>query len=133
MYCSFSISKVSSEITAFSFYKIILFIMSGEDVCGLYKRSTTTVLTNHPLRITDKDSQVSHPQNREELLGGNVVPHTPPRFDKHSIEEHRLSSFKDKAWPIGLTQSPEELARAGFYYLGRATCLLIYDIIRSII
>ena len=108
-------------------------MMSGEDVCGPYKRGPTTVLTNHPFPITDQDSQVLHPQNREELLGGNVVPHTPPRFDKHSIEEHRLNSFKDKAWPIGLTQSPEELARAGFYYLGRTTCLLIYDIIRSII
>ena len=108
-------------------------MMSGEDVCGPYKRGPTTVLTNHPLTKTDQDSEVLHPQNREELLGGNVVPHTPPRFDKHSIEEHRLNSFKDKAWPIGLTQSPEELARAGFYYLGRATYLLIYDMMRSII
>ena len=107
--------------------------MSGEDVCGPYKRGPTTVLTNHPFPITDQDSQVLPPPNREELLGGNVVPHTPPRFDKHSIEEHRLNSFKDKAWPIGLTQSPEELARAGFYYLGRATYLLIYDMMRSII
>lgn len=55
---------------------------------------------------------------------GCVVPHTPPRFEKYSIEVHRLESFKDKSWPIGLTQSPEELANAGFYYLGKTAYLL---------
>lgn len=41
-----------------------------------------------------------------------------PRHKQYSLEQTRLKSFKEKNWPIGLTQTPEQLANAGFYYSG---------------
>ena len=41
-----------------------------------------------------------------------------PRHKQYFLEQTRFKSFKEKNWPIGLTQTPEQLANAGFYYLG---------------
>ena len=41
-----------------------------------------------------------------------------PRHKQYFLEQTRFKSFKEKNWPVGLTQTPEQLANAGFYYLG---------------
>ena len=35
-----------------------------------------------------------------------------------SPEQGRLESFKRKGWPSNRKPTPEQLAKAGFYYLG---------------
>lgn len=43
--------------------------------------------------------------------------HLPSRQPKHATYEGRLRTFE--GWPINLRQTPEMLADAGFYYVGK--------------
>jgi len=49
-----------------------------------------------------------------------------PRHKQYFLEQTRFKSFKEKNWPIGLTQTPEQLANAGFYYLGKGDQVLCF-------
>ena len=66
--------------------------MEGEDECGPYPRTRYSINST-----TQQDT---------------------PRNKQYSLEQNRFKSFKEKNWPKGLTQTPEQLANAGFYYLG---------------
>ena len=95
--------------------------MNGEDVTGIYEKNTAT---DHVLaRSHDEPSSMKHytfPDSKPFPTDDcNVIPHNPPGNNEYSIEEHRLRTFSDRLWPLGLKQKPEELAKAGFYYLGK--------------
>ncbi|CAG2244801.1 BIRC7_8 [Mytilus edulis] len=45
-----------------------------------------------------------------------------PKYSKYAIRGSRLDSFK--YWPTYMTQSPDEMATAGFFFTGRALYLL---------
>ena len=47
----------------------------------------------------------------------NVIEHHFPNHPQFAMEERRLATFKD--WPPGMPIKPHDLARAGFYYLGK--------------
>ncbi len=47
---------------------------------------------------------------------GGVIRHTGPAHPKYSTCEARLRSFRD--WPPALRQRPQQLAEAGFFYMG---------------
>lgn len=53
-------------------------------------------------------------------MGGEISPRriysTSPRNPQMSVEPNRLATFK--TWPAQIRQRPEELARAGLYYIG---------------
>ena len=49
--------------------------------------------------------------------GRNVVSHTGPKHKQFASEAARLQTFRD--WPAALKQTPEELAKAGLFYLGK--------------
>lgn len=51
-------------------------------------------------------------------LGMGITRYHPPSNPAFVTEHSRLRTFQ--GWPRGLRQRPEELARAGFYYEGRA-------------
>ena len=65
----------------------------GEDVCGgrAIKRTTTT-------------------------LHDGVLPHKSPLYPNYVTFNSRRESFT--TWPLQLTQSPDQLASAGFFYTG---------------
>lgn len=46
-----------------------------------------------------------------------IQKHTPPRQPKHATFEGRLRTFQ--AWPENIRQTPDMLATAGFYYVGK--------------
>lgn len=46
-----------------------------------------------------------------------IQTHTAPRQPKHATYEGRLRTYQ--GWPEGLRQTPEMLADAGFYYVGK--------------
>lgn len=47
-----------------------------------------------------------------------------PQHCFYSIESRRLSSFR--TWPKGLTQKPQDMADAGFYYTGEGDRVICY-------
>ncbi|XP_076113462.1 baculoviral IAP repeat-containing protein 2-like [Mytilus galloprovincialis] len=59
---------------------------------------------------TDRTSNISV----EQLITGICVDN--PKYPKYAIRIARLDSFKH--WPTYLTQSPEEMATAGFFFTG---------------
>ena len=63
------------------------------------------------LTMKGKDECGPYPRAR-------LYPRNTPRHKQYSLEQTRFKSFKEKNWPIGLTQTPEQLANAGFYYSG---------------
>jgi hypothetical protein len=52
------------------------------------------------------------------LESSGIVGHSGPFHPKYSTVESRLRTFRD--WPPALKQKPDELAEAGFYYIGRS-------------
>jgi hypothetical protein len=53
----------------------------------------------------------------ESSLGPNDVPGvTRPKFQNFAMDSARKSSFQ--GWPAQITQRPEVLSKAGFFYLG---------------
>lgn len=53
----------------------------------------------------------------QQTLGSNDAPGiTRPKFHNFSMESARKASFK--GWPTQITQRPEVLSKAGFFYLG---------------
>ncbi len=46
-----------------------------------------------------------------------ILRHSGPAHPKHSTLENRLRTFRD--WPPALKQQPQELAEAGFFYIGK--------------
>jgi hypothetical protein len=58
------------------------------------------------------------PSPRRPSSGGdNVVNLTGPKYEKFALYETRLITFRD--WPQAMPQTPEMLAEAGFFYLGK--------------
>ena len=50
--------------------------------------------------------------------------HSAPRQPKHATYEGRLRTFQ--GWPSNLRQTPEMLADAGFYYVGKYYTFIIF-------
>ena len=99
--------------------------MEGEDECGPYPRARYSSTATDRISVEDvsyKDypnlASSEHFDFTDTENIGNVIRHSPPRNKQYSLEQNRFKSFKEKNWPIGLTQTPEQLANAGFYYLG---------------
>lgn len=71
------------------------------------------------VRTSMKNFITEHRKRTEELnklKKLNIIMNNNPKFPDKSHIEIRLSSFK--TWPKNLTQKPEILAEAGFYYTG---------------
>ena len=85
---------------------------------------------NTPISI-DNRSHKSGSQN----IPTNVIEHSGPSSPRYVSLEARVSSFRDqfKSWPPGLKQKPEELAEAGFFYLGLNDCVQcpVCDLLQS--
>jgi hypothetical protein len=79
---------------------------SGHDVCGNGLGLGNTVLMLH-----------SYPENfdpeRRHLL-------RPPKSRDFSTLQSRLASFEKHRWPVSMSQRPQQLAEAGFFYEGQA-------------
>ena len=99
---------------------------NGEDVCGIYEHvPRQTRHDNLSIRYSGPERSNLHLRYTDNWQEGNVIPHVPPKFPRYSSQEQRLKTYKDLSWPVGLQQRPEQLAEAGFYYLGKL-CILIY-------
>ena len=46
----------------------------------------------------------------------NLIRHRGPKYAQFALEETRLLTFQD--WPQAMPQKKEDLAEAGFFYLG---------------
>ena len=99
--------------------------MEGEDECGPYPMARISSTATDRISVEDVSykeypnlASSEHFDFADTNNSGNVIRHSPPRNKQYSIEQNRFKSFKEKNWPIGLTQTPEQLANAGFYYLG---------------
>lgn len=64
-----------------------------------------------PNNLMSKVGQVS---GKEENIG--IIKHTGPLHPNYATLEARLRTFRE--WPPALKQQPQELAEAGFYYIG---------------
>ena len=97
--------------------------MEGEDECGPYPRARFSSTATDRISVEDVTYKEFPSREHFDFVDtenvGNVIRHSPPRNKEYSIEKNRFKSFKEKNWPIGLTQTPELLAKAGFYYLGK--------------
>lgn len=63
----------------------------------------------------------------ESSLGPNDVPGvTRPKFHNFAMESARKTSFQ--GWPAQITQRPEVLCKAGFFYLGNVYLLLLVHV-----
>ena len=51
-------------------------------------------------------------------MDNNFVKYVKPLIPQYQLYSKRLNTFHEKEWPIGLSQSPVELALAGFFYTG---------------
>ena len=87
----------------------------GEDECGPYPHKTGQASVFLPQQVCYK----THSDGEAYQHPSNIIPHNPPKFSSFSIEDNRLKTFNEKSWPVGLTQKPEQLAKAGFYYTGK--------------
>lgn len=56
------------------------------------------------------------PGTSESITDLGIQRHMAPANPKYAVYEKRLQTFTD--WPKDLTQTPEMLAAAGFYYTG---------------
>lgn len=59
-------------------------------------------------------SKVGQVSGKEENIG--IIKHTGPLHPNYATLEARLRTFRE--WPPALKQQPQELAEAGFYYIG---------------
>ena len=75
--------------------------IQGIDVCG-------TGTGRHVMKN-------SFPENYTRF-GGFLLKR--PKNPYYSTYDTRLESFREHNWPPGMPQKPEQLAEAGFYYLG---------------
>lgn len=57
------------------------------------------------------------PGSTTDLKDLGIQAHTVPRRLKHATYEGRLRTYD--GWPANLRQTPEMLATAGFYYVGK--------------
>ncbi|CAG2244804.1 unnamed protein product [Mytilus edulis] len=95
---------------------------STNDTNSLIRISQTSLETlnrnvetlNHQIsgQITTTDRTSNAPM--EQLMMGICVDN--PKYPKYAIRISRLDSFKH--WPTYLTQSPDEMATAGFFFTG---------------
>ena len=82
-------------------------VNQGYDVCG-----TGTGLTlGRPVQRN------SFPENYSAF--GGMKHHRLKNFFYRTLEA-RLQSFRENNWPPSMPQKPEDLAEAGFYYLGES-------------
>ena len=58
-----------------------------------------------------------------ESLG--IISHTGPLHPSYATPEARLRTFRE--WPPALKQRPQDLADAGFYYIGNRTKNLYFN------
>uniref|UniRef100_A0A182JW50 RING-type domain-containing protein n=1 Tax=Anopheles christyi TaxID=43041 RepID=A0A182JW50_9DIPT len=58
------------------------------------------------------------PQWNQHTLQNDSAPSFNPKFPRYRAEKDRLVSFKE--WPKSMTQTPERMADAGFYYTGKS-------------
>lgn len=57
------------------------------------------------------------PGSTTDLKELGIQAHSAPRQPKHATYDGRLRTFD--GWPSNLRQTPEMLASAGFYYVGK--------------
>ena len=50
----------------------------------------------------------------------NIVNRVSPVYTEFQLHTQRVNSFKNKGWPVGISQNPNALAEAGFFYTGFA-------------
>ncbi|CAB3387125.1 Hypothetical predicted protein [Cloeon dipterum] len=94
-------------------------LMSGDKSAANVAIQTETVEIKKEVKI---HTGASRPFNMLEEQNLPAAPLNP----KYATLKNRIDSFKD-AWPKSLSQMPEELARAGFFYHGvgdRVICFL---------
>eukprot|EP00095_Tigriopus_kingsejongensis_P005266 maker-scaffold464_size163657-snap-gene-0.31 protein:Tk05266 transcript:maker-scaffold464_size163657-snap-gene-0.31-mRNA-1 annotation:"apoptosis 2 inhibitor" len=83
----------------------------GPDVTGIRSMESVPESAKGPSRVTwNNGAQNSSLQNPA------IIQHSGPANPKYSTLEARLRTFRD--WPPALKQKPQELADAGFYYIG---------------
>ena len=108
----------------------------GDDVCGIYEnipRSTqhdNIIFETAPYSGPERSYmhlQYATNRNSSSRQRNNVIPNPGPRFPKFAPQEQRLKTYKELSWPIGLQQRPEQLAEAGFYYLGKLRIFILHN------
>ena len=88
-------------------------VNQGFDVCG----------TGTGLGLGRPVQRNSFPENYSSFGG---MRHFKLKNFFYRTLEARLQSFKENNWPPSMPQKPEELAEAGFYYLGEISIDLSY-------
>jgi len=95
---------------------------SGYDVCGIRDVPwTRTHIESAVPRGREHDGALRSRSVNDAGAGGvplGVTRYHPPANTAFVTLQARLRTFQ--GWPRGLSQRPEELAKAGFYYEGRA-------------
>lgn len=94
--------------------------------CPLVRHGTVVQNCSIPNSICSdgEDFPAGHPmpagenfQNQRTLEPNDVPGVTPPKFKSFETESARKVSFKE--WPIPVIQRPENLCKAGFFYIGK--------------
>ena len=60
-------------------------------------------------------------------MDNNLVKYVKPMFPQYKLYSKRLHTFCEKEWPIGLSQSSDELALAGFFYTGLSDKVICFS------
>lgn len=86
----------------------------GQDVCGLYNDNLMTLeelKKFFPQNLNTKESE------KNGRIGSFFLHTLMPKYPEYASYDARLSTYK--MWPKEMSQSKEELAAAGFFYMGK--------------
>ncbi|CAG2244790.1 BIRC7_8 [Mytilus edulis] len=89
-------------------------IYSRNNTTGLIRIPDTNVVPQRTLTPTVKNSARSSASNSAPMNIGICL--EKPKYPKYAIKTTRFSSFTN--WPTCLSQTPEDLVNAGFFYTG---------------
>ena len=89
-------------------------IYSRNNTTGLIRIPDTNVVHQRRLTPTVKNSARSSASNSAPMNIGICL--EKPKYPKYAIKTTRFSSFTN--WPTCLSQTPEDLVNAGFFYTG---------------
>lgn len=78
----------------------------SQDTCGRYG------IEIRPYSVPERSEQQPISLNK---LG--ITPNKSPSFPQYATKESRINTFKE--WPLSIKQKPDELAEAGFFYIGK--------------
>ncbi|KAJ8313569.1 hypothetical protein KUTeg_008130 [Tegillarca granosa] len=92
-------------------------------------RPHSSVLRNSPTPRNEADHRLFQPEVvvrpvTDVLQQQYGITQSKPKYQQYAVKAHRLSTFRN--FPLDITQTPEELAEAGFFFSGKDDVVYCY-------